>query len=90
MTAATVDALPPQPAPAVRRVLAQARFETGVLLRNGEQLLVSLVLPALALVGLTEAPSPYLGSGPRVDVVVPGVLALAVLSSAPGSTPSRR
>ena len=82
MTAATASTLAPSPAPAVRRVLAQARFETGILLRNGEQLLVSIVLPALALVGLTKAPSPDLGSGPRVDVVVPGILALAVLSSA--------
>ena len=40
-------------APPGRRVLAQARFETRTLLSNGEQLLVSLVLPALALVGLT-------------------------------------
>ncbi|GAB3591082.1 ABC transporter permease [Angustibacter peucedani] len=77
---------PPHPAPAAaplaRRVLAQARLETAVLLRNGEQLLVSVVLPVLALVGLTRASAPDLGAGPRVDVVVPGVLALAVLSSA--------
>jgi len=32
-------------------VLARASFETRILLANGEQLLVSLVLPALALVG---------------------------------------
>jgi ABC-2 type transport system permease protein len=74
----------PQPAPAAgrRRVLAQAGFEARILLRNGEQLLVSIVLPALALVGLTKASVPDLGPGPRVDVVVPGVLALAVISSA--------
>ncbi|WP_426566985.1 ABC transporter permease [Angustibacter sp. McL0619] len=74
----------PQPTPAApaRRVVAQARFEAGILLRNGEQLLVSLVLPALALVGLTKASVPDLGAGPRIDIVVPGVLALAVISSA--------
>jgi ABC-2 type transport system permease protein len=72
----------PAPAPPTQRVLAQARSEAGILLRNGEQLLVSLVLPALALVGLTRSSVPDLGSGPRVDVVVPGVLALAVISSA--------
>jgi ABC-2 type transport system permease protein len=71
-----------QPAPVARRVLAQARFESAILLRNGEQLLVSLVLPAMAMVGLTKASVPDLGSGPRIDVVVPGVLALAVISSA--------
>ena len=64
------------------RVLAQARFETGTLLRNGEQLLVAVVLPAMALVGLALSHSPSLGQGRRVDLAVPGVLALAVISSA--------
>ncbi|KQX66613.1 ABC transporter permease [Angustibacter sp. Root456] len=72
----------PAPAPAPQRVLAQARFETSVLLRNGEQLLVAIVLPALALVGLTLAHVPDLGGGRRIDVVSPGVLALAVMSTA--------
>jgi ABC-2 type transport system permease protein len=82
MTAVGTHTPDPVAAPAVRRVLAQARFEAAILLRNGEQLLVSLVLPALALVGLTKASVPDLGAGPRIDVVVPGVLALAVISSA--------
>ena len=69
-------------APARDRVLAQARFETGTLLRNGEQLLVALVLPAMALVGLALSESPSLGSGRRIDLAVPGVLALAVISTA--------
>ncbi|WP_307785154.1 hypothetical protein [Janibacter melonis] len=42
-----------------------------MLLRNGEQLLVSLVLPLLALVGLVLAPYPDLPE-PRVDAVAPG------------------
>ena len=69
-------------APAGARILAQARFETGTLLRNGEQLLVALVLPAMALVGLALSHSPSLGPGPRIDVAVPGVLTLAVISTA--------
>lgn len=64
------------------RVLAQARYEADTLLRNGEQLLVAVVLPAMALVGLTLASAPALGSGRRVDLVTPGVLALAVISTA--------
>ena len=68
--------------PARTRVLAQARFETGTLLRNGEQLLVAVVLPAMALVGLALSHSPSLGPGRRIDLAVPGVLALAVISSA--------
>jgi ABC-2 type transport system permease protein len=69
------------PAPARVRVLASARFEATTLLRNGEQLLVSVVLPLMALVLLTFAPYPAL-DGPRIDVVAPGVLALAVVSTA--------
>jgi len=69
-------------APTRNRVLAQARFETGTLLRNSEQLLVALVLPAMALVGLAVSHSPSLGAGRRIDLAVPGVLALAVISTA--------
>ncbi|HZX98656.1 MAG TPA: ABC transporter permease [Dermatophilaceae bacterium] len=69
-------------APARQRVLAQTRFETGTLLRNGEQLLVAIVLPAMALVGLALSHSPSLGPGRRIDLAVPGVLALAVISTA--------
>lgn len=64
------------------RVAAQARFDVATILRNGEQLLVSIVLPALALIGITLAPFPDLGARSRVDVAMPGVLALAILSSA--------
>lgn len=67
--------------PAVR-VRAQAGFEVRTLLTNGEQLLVSLILPALALVGLALTTAPSLGPGRRIDLAVPGVLALAVVSTA--------
>lgn len=69
-------------ATSARRVRAQARFEVGLLLRNGEQLLVAVILPALALIGLANSPVPDLGPGPRIAVVVPGILALCVISSA--------
>lgn len=70
------------PAPPGRRVAAQARFEAVTLLSNGEQLLVSVVLPALALVGLALASVPDLGPGRRVDLATAGALALAVVSTA--------
>ncbi|WP_238154594.1 ABC transporter permease [Ornithinimicrobium sufpigmenti] len=75
------------PAPAPTRVLAQARFEAAGLLRHGEQLLISVVLPLMALVGLTLVPYPDLSVGAfegvkRIDVVAPGVVALAVMSTA--------
>jgi ABC-2 type transport system permease protein len=69
-------------APAATRIRSQGLFDARVLLRNGEQLLLTIVLPALLLVGLTLASVPDLGSARRIDVVAPGVLALAVLSTA--------
>lgn len=72
----------PTAAPFATRTLAQARFEAGVHLRNGEQLIVSVVLPLMAMVGLTLAPFPNLGPGPRIDVIAPGVLGLVVISTA--------
>ena len=69
-------------APAARRVMAQARFETGTLLRNGEQLLVAILLPCAALLALADTSLPALGPGRRIDLAVPGVLALCVISSA--------
>lgn len=69
------------PASAPARVRAQARFDAGTLLRNGEQLMVSLILPVMALVAATLVPYPQL-DGSRIDAVAPGILALAVLSTA--------
>lgn len=74
--------LPTHAADTPVRVLAQARFDAVTILSNGEQLLVSLILPALALVGIVLAPFPDLGDRPRVEAAMPGVLALAILSSA--------
>jgi ABC-2 type transport system permease protein len=62
--------------------MAQARFETGTLLRNGEQLLVALVLPVAVLVAVVNATALSIGVGRRVDLAVPGVFALCVISSA--------
>ncbi|WP_029253262.1 ABC transporter permease [Paraoerskovia marina] len=72
------------PAPASRRIFAQATFETRAILRNGEQLLVTIILPAIVLVGLvaTDVVSMDTGGLSRVDYVTPGVLALAVMATA--------
>ena len=84
--AAGLGALTPAPAPggapAWRCVLAHAVIETRVHLRNPEQLLVAVVLPLLALVVLARSPLVAGTAGSRVDVAVPGVLALCVLSTA--------
>jgi ABC-2 type transport system permease protein len=75
--------LSPRPgaAPFPRMVAAQAAMEARLMLRNGEQLLLALVLPVLLLVGLNSVDVPSLGEGRRVDVLTPGVLALAVMST---------
>lgn len=72
----------PGAAPLPRMVAAQTGMELRALLRNGEQLLLVLVIPVglLALFSLT--PLLDLGTGRRVDFLAPGVLALAVLSTA--------
>ncbi len=84
-TRRTTGTFAPSPgaAPFARQVLAQTRIETTLLLRNGEQLLLALVIPVLVLfagalalerqdLSLTRAP---------VDTLTPGVLALAVMST---------
>ncbi|GGE77034.1 ABC transporter permease [Nesterenkonia cremea] len=72
-----------RPAPASRRILAHGLYETRNVLRNGEQLLVSLILPLLVLLGAHRLDI-ALGDGslPSIDVITPGVLALAVMASA--------
>ncbi|GGT27630.1 ABC transporter permease [Nonomuraea spiralis] len=82
MTAA-LDLTPaPGAAPFPRMVLAQAGAEIRTMLRNGEQLLLTLIIPVLLLVGFSLAPLVDVGGGRRVDFLVPGVLALAVMSTA--------
>jgi ABC-2 type transport system permease protein len=70
----------PGAAPAVRRLLAQATTELRLTVRNGEQLLLTVVIPTVLLL-LFAAPVLSLPT-PRVDFLVPGVLALAVMSTA--------
>ena len=58
-------------------VLAQARMESKLMLRNGEQLLLAVVIPVIVLVGMVRG-ADRLGldyDHRFVDVVTPGVLA---------------
>src|SRR5690606_38862783 len=61
------------------RVLAQTAFETRAVLRNGEQLLLTFILPAIALVLLVR--TDVLGAGDRHATALAGVLALAAVST---------
>ena len=87
MTAAS-PAFPPgtftprsRPAAPGRMVRASAAAELRIQLRNGEQLLLALLIPLAALVGMTTVTVVALPE-PRIDAVTPGVLALALMSSA--------
>ncbi|MEU1664240.1 ABC transporter permease [Streptomyces sparsogenes] len=75
----------PQPgaAPLPRMIRTQAVLETRMLLRNGEQLLLTVIIPSLLLVLFSTVDIVDTGSGGKaVDFLTPGVLALAVLSTA--------
>jgi ABC-2 type transport system permease protein len=80
------DTFVPRPgaAPLIRQVLAQASMESRLMVRNGEQLLLAVVVPVLVLVG-GVAGSHRIGihfDERAVDALTPGVLALAVMSTA--------
>jgi ABC-2 type transport system permease protein len=61
---------------------AQAVLETRMLLRNGEQLLLTAVIPTLLLVLFASVDIVDTGAGKAVDFLTPGILALAVMSTA--------
>ncbi|MFA1547282.1 ABC transporter permease [Actinomadura chokoriensis] len=63
-------------------VVSQAGYEFRTVLRNGEQLLLTLIIPVVLLVLFGATSLLDLGSGRRVDFLAPGVLALAVMSTA--------
>lgn len=77
----------PGAAPLGRMIGAQTALETKMLLRNGEQLLLTVIIPALLLVlfsavDIITVPVSPNGPGKSVDFLAPGILALAVMSTA--------
>ncbi|WP_329394042.1 ABC transporter permease [Streptomyces lydicus] len=83
-TAAGAGTFTPRPgaAPLPRMIRAQAALETRMLLRNGEQLLLTVVIPTLLLVLFSTVDIVDTGAGSAVDFLAPGILALAVMSTA--------
>jgi ABC-2 type transport system permease protein len=71
----------PGAASAGRMLAAHTRMELRLLLRNGEQVGLTLVIPLLLLV-FFNLPLLYSLAGRRIDFVVPSILALAVVSTA--------
>jgi ABC-2 type transport system permease protein len=71
----------PGPGSPLRMLAAQSATELRLALRHGEQVLLTVLVPIVLLVGLTlltVVPLPE----PRIATVAPGVLALAVMSTA--------
>jgi len=80
---ASMFAPAPGAAPLSRMIAAQAAMETRTLLRNGEQLLLTLVIPLLLLAAFGLEPLVNFGAGmSRIDFLTPGIIALAVMSTA--------
>lgn len=71
----------PRPSAVSRMLAAQFGLEAKLLLRNGEQLLLTMFIPITLLVGLSLLP---FGSfrEPRAAVFTPAIMALAVISTA--------
>ena len=62
---------------------SQLKAELRVLLRNGEQLLLTIVIPVMLLVFFSKVDVlPTGGVDESVDFLTPGIIALAVMSSA--------
>lgn len=70
------------PGPAAR-TLAQASWETGLLLRNGEQLLLTVIIPVALLLGLTQTDVLRQTDGPeRLPAALATVVTVSVIASA--------
>lgn len=71
----------------LRRIWIQARYDTRLTMANGEQILLTLIIPIGVLLGLLWAtglsvlPEGADPTTPRIDLVLPGTLSVAVLSS---------
>jgi ABC-2 type transport system permease protein len=73
----------PGAAPLPQMIGAQTGLELRTLLRNGEQLLLTLIIPVLLLAAFSrENLVSYPPPGGRIDFLAPGILALAVMSTA--------
>jgi ABC-2 type transport system permease protein len=71
----------PRPNTVPRMLAAQFGLELKLLLRNGEQLLLTMFIPITLLVGLTLLPFGEFGHN-RAATFVPVIMALAVISTA--------
>jgi ABC-2 type transport system permease protein len=79
---AMLDLTPaPGAGPRRQQLVAQTSMELRLMLRNGEQLLLTIIIPTVLLILFASAPIANLPK-PRIDFLLPGILALAVMSTA--------
>ncbi|MET0766981.1 MAG: ABC transporter permease [Aeromicrobium sp.] len=84
MTSPTTLDLSPRPGSASRATMlrAQTVMELRLQTRNAEQVLLTMVIPLVLLVlGAKASEIVDLGPGRTIDIITPGILALAVLST---------
>jgi len=82
MSSLFTDVPPAGAASLATRVLNQGRYEAATMLRNGEQLVLMIVMPLLGLIALAVTPILDGMGHSRVDTATPGILALCALSTA--------
>ena len=70
------------PASLSARILNQGRYEAVMMLRNGEQLILAVVLPLLAMVALVVTPLLDDYGTSRINIATPGIFALCAMSTA--------
>jgi ABC-2 type transport system permease protein len=84
MTSPTTLDLSPRPGSASRSAMlrAQTGMELRLQTRNAEQVLLTMIIPLVLLVlGARASDIVDLGPGRTIDIITPGILALAVLST---------
>ena len=82
MTTSTLDFAPrPGAAPRSRMLGAQTTMEFKLLLRNGEQVGLTLLIPLLLLFFFNLPLLYSLGTPRRIDFVAPSIMALAIMSA---------
>lgn len=70
----------------MRRMFLQLRSELRVVLRNGEQLLLTLIIPVVLLAFFGSVDILPTGDDESLDFLVPGVMSVAIMSTAMVST----
>ncbi len=68
-------------APLVRQIATQTQFELLLTLRRGENILITLIVPVLLLIFFTSLNIIPAASGRPIDVLLPGILALAIMAA---------